>query len=328
MRRAVVALALLAGCGGDEEPVAAPVPTGTATVQQRDLTEAEDVPGTLRHAGARTVGAAAAGTVTRLREEGEVVPLGRSLYSVDREPSGFVLHGDVPAWRALRLGVGDGPDVRQLERALARLGHDPGTVDDAFTGATAAAVRAWEDARGSDVDGVVEPSEVVVVAGTARAGRHRAEVGDAVRPGAPVLEVTRRAQEVVAALPASRQADVRAGARVEVVLPDGEAVRGRVTEVGRVARAGQEGAEATVELRVAVRATGLDGAPVTVEVPVAAARGVLCVPVEALVAIGAGRYALERAGDGRRVPVEVGRVVGGFAEVRGVPAGTRVVVPA
>lgn len=51
----------------------------------------------------------------------------------------FVLRGETPMHRD--LGPGDsGEDVRQLERALARLGHAPGTVDGRYDGATAAAV--------------------------------------------------------------------------------------------------------------------------------------------------------------------------------------------
>lgn len=52
-----------------------------------------------------------------------------------------VLAGDLPAYRDLRPGM-VGPDVAQLEAALARLGHDPGTPDDAYDADTSAAVAA------------------------------------------------------------------------------------------------------------------------------------------------------------------------------------------
>ncbi len=51
----------------------------------------------------------------------------------------FVLRGETPMHRD--LGPGDsGEDVRQLEAALARLGHSPGAVDGEYDGATAGAV--------------------------------------------------------------------------------------------------------------------------------------------------------------------------------------------
>ena len=51
----------------------------------------------------------------------------------------FVLRGARPMHRD--IGPGDsGRDIRQLERALVRLGYDPGTVDGRYDGATGAAV--------------------------------------------------------------------------------------------------------------------------------------------------------------------------------------------
>ena len=104
---------------------------------------------------------------------------------------------------------------------------------------------------------------------------------------------------VTARLDAARQSAVHRGDAVSVTLPDGREVPGVVRVVGRVARAGQEGAPATVELRVALRGrragAGLDGAPVTVSVAVGRTRDALSVPVTALVATAAGRYAVEVA---------------------------------
>ena len=67
-----------------------------------------------------------------------------------------LLYGRLPAWRPLSVGVDDGPDVRQLERNLVALGHDPDrdiTVDDHFTRATRAAVRRWQEAAGLEETG-------------------------------------------------------------------------------------------------------------------------------------------------------------------------------
>ena len=58
----------------------------------------------------------------------------------------FILQGAVPAYRDLAPGT-QGEDVRQLERALARMGFDPGQVDGLYDGRTADAVARWYTAR-------------------------------------------------------------------------------------------------------------------------------------------------------------------------------------
>ena len=54
----------------------------------------------------------------------------------------------------LRKGSND-PAVRDLQEALKALGHDPGPVDGVFGAQTENAVRAFQQARGITVDGVV-----------------------------------------------------------------------------------------------------------------------------------------------------------------------------
>lgn len=322
----------------------AEVATGVATVETRELVDREDVTGTLGFAGSRTVGAAAGGTLTRVADEGATVRRGRSLYAVDDIASGYVMYGDVPAWRALSTSVADGPDVEQLERNLRALGHDPDhdmTLDEDFDWATAAAVRRWQDARGVTETGTVGRGEVVFADGAVRVGSHKAEVGDAIGQGGPVTTLTERERIVTARLPAGRQSLVERGDAVTVMLPDGSEVAGRVGEVGRVASVQAEGEDATVALEIALRgreADGLelDGAPVTVSVAQTEAERGTAVPVEALLATGPGRYAVEvvtggAGGDGARrlVPVELGAFADGYVAIsgRGLRDGTKVTVP-
>lgn len=314
------------------------VPTAVAIVTRRDLVDREDVEGTLSYAGEKTIGAAARGTVTRVRPEGSRVRRGQSLYSIDAKATAYVMYGQVPMYRTLQAGVGNGSDVRQLERNLVALGYDPlGAieVDNRWDAATTAAVIRWQKDRGLTRDGVIEPGDVVFSDGPLRVGEHKAAVGDAVGAGTPVAVVSSHRRVVIVQLAASRQAQVRRGQRVRVTLPDGSQVAGRVTRVGRVATAGKDGAEATVELRVALlgkraRRVRLDRAPVTVSIAASMAKGVLSVPVTALVAIGNGRYGVEvvSAGGVRRlVAVTTGAFADGYVEIDGVAAGTRVVVP-
>jgi peptidoglycan hydrolase-like protein with peptidoglycan-binding domain len=349
--RAALAVAGLAAAGGlawtaaagDGEQgagsaVSDRVPTTTAVVSRRDLVDREDVDGALTFSGERTVTAGAAGTVTRVRAEGSTARRGQSLFSLDEKATAYVMYGRVPMYRTLRSGVSDGNDVRQLERNLVALGYDPnGTikVDDHWASTTTAAVLRWQRDRGMTRDGVIERGEIVFSDGPVRVGEHKAKVGDRVGPGQPVTAVTSRRSVVVGRLDASRQSTVRRGQQVRVTLPDGREVAGVVTRVGRVAKAGENGEEATVELRVALtgraaRRLRLDQAPVTVSIETSRAKRVLAIPVTALVALGGGRYGVEVQGAGgsrRLVPVRTGAFADGYVEVSGVAEGARVVVP-
>lgn len=343
---AVGALVLVAGGGGAwlagrdggpsaAEPVSRTVPTATAIAERRDLVDRHDVDGTLGFAGERRIATSAEGTITRLRPEGRVLSRGQSLLSLDGRATAFVLYGRVPMYRDLREGVADGDDVRQLQRNLAALGYDPYgalVADGEWDQATTDAVKRWQEARDVTEDGVVPRGDVLFVDGPVRVGGHAAEVGDRATPGGPVVTVSSTRRVVTARLPAGRQDAVDGGDRVDVTLPDGRVVAGVVSSVGRVAKVGQDGAEATVSLRVRLRgrlgrAKRLDRAPVTITLTTNAARDALSVPVTALLARGGGRYAVELPG-GQLVPIRTGVFADGFVEVSGaLRPGSRVVVP-
>jgi peptidoglycan hydrolase-like protein with peptidoglycan-binding domain len=328
------------GQAGDAE--GGEVATTTAAVTRRDLRATEEVDGTLGYGEARTVANGRQGIITALPAEGSVVTRGQALYRVDGRPVPL-LYGQLPAWRVLSVGVDDGPDVRQLEGNLVALGYDPDraiTVDDHFSWATRAAVRRWQEVIGLPETGAVAPGDAVWQPGPVRVGAVKAQVGDAARPGSPVLEVTATSRQVTIDLDASRQPYVRAGDRVDLELPGGRTTTGRVVSVGKVATAGQgeDGGQAdpTVEVVVALdrpRATGgLDQAPVDASITTQVRRGVLAVPVGALLALAEGGYAVEVERQGRRqlVGVETGLFADGQVEVSGggLRAGDRVVVPA
>ena len=182
------------------------VATATAAVARRDLRATEEVDGTLGYGDTRKVVNGRQGTITALPAEGAVVTRGQALYRVDAKPVPL-LYGRLPAWRPLSVGVDDGPDVRQLERNLVALGHDPDrdiTVDDHFTRATRAAVRRWQEAAGLEETGSFEQGDAVWQPGPVRVGTLDAAVGDPARPGSPVLEVTSTTRQVTIALDASR----------------------------------------------------------------------------------------------------------------------------
>ena len=82
-----------------------------------------------------------------------------------------LMYGSVPAYRTLKEGVSDGPDVTELNKNLIDLGYDPyGAIgdDEDFGDATAAAVRRWQHAEGLHETGVVELGRIVFAPGARR----------------------------------------------------------------------------------------------------------------------------------------------------------------
>jgi hypothetical protein len=281
------------------------------------------------------------GTVTALPRPGSVVRRGGALYRLDGDPI-VLMYGSTPAFRDFESGMGDGRDIRQLEQNLAGLGFDPGIVDETFTSTTASAVSDWKESVGLSGTGSLELGRVVFLPGPRRVGERKTSVGSVLAAGAEVLDTSSTKREVAIELDASLQSLARKGDRVEVTLPDTSTVRGRITEVGRVARE-KEGSgsetdpnaeqelviDVTVELRSTRGIGRLDEAPVAVGLAQESRKHVLAVPVHALVARRGGGYGVELATSHRIVPVQTGLFASGYVEISGsgVREGTRVVVP-
>ena len=372
---AILALVLVAGGGwavarGDlsGRPAAAvpEVPTGTAAVTRSDVAERQQVAGTIGYSGSYTVvgqsqdggadgapGAAGptGGIVTRLPAPGAVLDRGRAVYELDGHPVPL-LYGARPAWRTFRLGMADGPDVRQLEANLVVLGFDPDravTVDGRYGWATAAAVRRWQRAVGRARTGAVPLGQVVFLPGPIRVATVTATVGASVQPGAAILSATSTRPVVTVALAPAFQHLVRRGNRVLVTLPDGRTTRGRVKDISRVAvlpgtgngqdQGGDGGdpGQATVSVTIGLAnpraAANLDQAPVQVAITTQASRAVLTVPINALLAQPGGGHAVEvvQGGTRRRVAVRTGLFddTAGLVEIAGpgLAQGTTVQVP-
>lgn len=330
-----VAAALLLGGGGSGAGSASGSPedgAATGRVERRTLAEHLTATGTIGYAGETTVLARLAGTVTALPAVGEVVRRGGRLYAVDGRPV-LLLYGVVPAYRTLAAGVGEGRDVEQLERNLAALGYEPGTVDEDFTSATAAAVAAWQEDVGADPSGEVELGRVAFLPGPQRVTRLEAILGEGLCGGGsqvtsvPVLRTSSTRRVVGVELGAGQQAVAHRGQRVEVVLPGGAEVPGRVRGLEAVESSGEgasgeeagPGVEATVSLSGRRRVPALDGATVSVLFTQRVRRGVLSVPLTALVAIGGDRFALRvrERGGWRQIVVVPGLAADGFVEVEG-----------
>ncbi len=333
------ALVLDAGrsSGTSAGDVAGPPARQTVAVTTRDLVEREELDGTLGYGERRDVGLAAQGTITALAPEGSVVDRGGVLAEVDgREVR--LLFGTRPPWRALGPSVSDGPDVRQVEENLVALGHATSadlTVDDDWTSATTAAVKRWQEANGEERSGTIEPGDVVVLPGAVRIAEHTLSPGSPATSG-PALAVTGTEKVVTVDLEAARRELLTVGSVVDVELPDGTTLAGTVWSVSSVVSPPadeSEGGDPTVAVVVALAGgteTTFDSSPVEVVVTSEEAAGVLTVPVDALLAVAEGGYAVERVRDGgtQLVGVETGAFADGHVQVTGDLAdGDEVVVP-
>jgi multidrug efflux pump subunit AcrA (membrane-fusion protein) len=207
------------------------------------------------------------------------------------------------------------------------------TVDDEWTWATTEAVERFQDARGMTEDGSLLQGEVVFRPGPTRVGELKAAVGQELAPGAEVATLSTTRREVTVELDADRQELAHEGDAVTVEMPNGRTVRGRVSDVGKVAsQPASEDGESTIEVTIALRGrkahgSGLDQAPVDVGFASERRKDVLAVPVTALLARSGGGFAVELAG-GRLVPVEPGMYADDYVEVSGsgLREGMRVVV--
>jgi hypothetical protein len=122
-------------------PQPAPI---TVPVERRTLSTEVIVRGTVRFGAAQPAVLATSRVkqgsdiVTRAPRRKAELGTGDVAMAVDGRPV-FVLPGALPMSRDLHEGV-DGPDVLQLERALARMGFPPGPVDGRYDAGTEAAV--------------------------------------------------------------------------------------------------------------------------------------------------------------------------------------------
>ena len=316
--------------GGDET-----VELNFAEVVETDLTETTRYDGTLGRIQGNPISVRMEGTVTALPEEGTTLSQGDVVVWIDNQPV-VLLYGELPAWREMRQGA-QGPDVLQLETALTELGFNEDesrmTVDENYTSATRRVVEDWQESVGVEADGVVDLGEVIFLPGPVRVDALQVTVGDVVGPGTPVLTTSSDEIEVSFGLPLADQGKIDVGDPVEITLPDGTATTGVIVDIATVATQSSDGDavfEVVVTLDDVSVANGIEEAPVWVDAVTDRADGVLAVPVEALLVLAEGGYAVE-VGEGtgtRLVPVTVGFYASGMIEVRGdIEAGMQVVVP-
>ncbi|UUN28256.1 efflux RND transporter periplasmic adaptor subunit [Streptomyces sp. FIT100] len=318
----------LDGRDGGTDPAAA-LPPSTAEVTRRTLKDTQSADGELGYGPATGLGSRLPGTLTQLPASGDTISRGKPLFKVDDKPV-TLMYGPVPAYRAMKAGITEGPDVEQLERNLAALGHTGFTVDEEFTDATADAVKAWQEDQGLPETGAVEFGRVVFAPAAVRVDSLAAAEGDAAGPGGKVLSYTGTDQVVTAELDVADQRLAKKGAEVAIAFPDGTSAKGTIAEVSTVIEPGEGGQDTEPETRIETivelgagknqkAAAAFALASVDVTFTAEEHKDVLTVPVAALVALQEGGYGVE-AVEGtttRYVPVDTGLFADGRVEISG-----------
>ncbi|RZT83178.1 hypothetical protein EV382_6502 [Micromonospora violae] len=352
---AVVTLAVAVGAGvgvlalrrhpGDDVASAPPQVT-TTKVARVDLSDTRSFNGTLGFGPERVVKGAGEGVVTRLPKVGDTVARGKPLYWVNDQPVP-VLFGGTPLFRTLDKPGLVGSDVRLVSDNLTALGFRTGSQPSRgrdgtrigagqalLTASIVAAIKKWQQSVGLEPTGTIEVGQVAVLTGPARVSTVTALPGDPV--AGELLAVTEKAKLVTVPVAATEVGAITVGAAVVVALPDSSEIPGKVASISQTVSGGGSGGGGgqngppTVEVLVApTRAADvakLDAAAVQVRFTTAVHKGVLTVPVGALVALREGGYAIQLP-DGHLVAVETGMFARGLVEISGtgVTAGLDVV---
>ena len=315
--------------------------TTLATIKQQSLFSQTASSGTLGFAGSYRVINGASGTLTWLPSVGQIIAQGGVLYRVNGAPV-ILLTGNVPVYRALSVGL-TGADVEQLNGDLVALGYaTPNELDptsDDFSAATTDAVEALQKHLGVTQTGTLAVGQAVFLPlGRLRVTAVAATLGASAGPGSPLLTGSSARRVVSLQLDAAEQTEVAVGDRVTITLPDNSTTPGVVASIGTVATGGQSGGSPTVPVTIRPldpSATGsIDQAPVELAVTTGSVKSALVVPVDALLALAGGGYAVEevsRAGVHHLVAVSLGLFddADGLVQVTGsgIAAGQQVVVP-
>ena len=280
-------------------------------------------------------------TFTELPRVGARLHRGQSVYRLNNQPVPL-FYGSVPLYRALYSGVSSGPDVAELNANLIALGFENAGASEYFTSSTASAVAAWQASLGEPETGIVALGDVVIEPGPLEVATVSAARGQIASGGMAILTATSRTPVVTIDLAAAQQSEVKVGDPVIITLPDNANTPGVVTSVGTVAvtppSSSGDSSGPTITVIVTpmkLSAIGnLDQAPVNVSITNATVTNVLAVPVDSLLALANGGYAVEEIGSNgvhQLLPVALGLFDDATGRVQvsgsGLAVGQKVVVP-
>ncbi|WP_436524247.1 hypothetical protein [Actinoplanes sp. HUAS TT8] len=295
-------------------PIAQPT-TNTIEVRKMDLTDERTVSGTLGFGPARVVKGVGEGVITKLPAVGLKTKRGQELYRVNDQPV-VVLYGDTPLFRPLDKPGLTGRDVVEVRKNLDALGYSARSLHPEVSDAgLIAALKRWRKDHGLPGPGLT-PEGAVVLAGPSRVSEVTAQAGD---PAAgPLLSITATEAVVSVSMSPADAASVHTGTKVTVIAPSGTSAPAKITSIGRAVAEGEGGESAKVDVVITPNKpiSAYDAAAVQVRITTLARKGVLAVPVGALVALAEGGYALQRP-DGSLVAAKTGVFAGGMVQVSG-----------
>ena len=270
----------------------------------------------------------------------------------------LLMFGELSAWRDMKEGIAPGEDINQLKLNLIALGY--GTtetleMDSTFGSNTTAAIMKLQSDLNLISSGEINFGEITFVSGTSMVNFSSTlpNIGGKINTGTELFSLTpieristqissngainissKSLQKVEIQVDVADQNLVVKGSEVEIELPDESTIVGVVDEVGSFAIVPQDG-DPFLEVSIAVEGSAeyfkWTGALVTVNATKELAKGVLASPVNGLLALLSGGYALEIVTETGTilVPVETGIYADGWVEINGsgLQPGTEIVVP-
>ena len=320
----------------------------TVAAKVATITKGTDSTGTLAYGTSTPVLAPSEpGVLTWLPRQGRTLKPGDVLYRLNDDAVTYFA-GRVPMYRDLSVGT-TGPDVRQLEANLRRLGYvdrDDLDVDQTYSYATQAAVARWQRDTKQSVTGYVPSSSVVFLPMASIRVGQTAHLGALTSPGSQVLAVTSTKKQITVNVDLGTAYDASVGDRVPIIFPDGTRGHGTIIDVSSDVSTDASESEAVSnpdggrsdsppELAITIRpsdpgqARRWGNAPVTVTFITLRRRHVVAIPVTALVANGDGGYSVDvvTASGVQKHDVRIGVVSGDLVEItEGLEPGQEVVV--
>jgi hypothetical protein len=314
---------------GHEQAASPALPLSTVAVTRMDLADTTSFDGSLAYGSPFTLKGAGTGTITKLPSVGTVAQRGVALYSVNDKPVP-VFFGDTPLFRPVNAIGMEGSDVAMVAANLAALGlippvsgSDPTKV--VWTTAMRKALGSLQAWIGLPVTRTLAVGDVVVLAEPLRVDTVVAHTGDPV--GADLLTLTSERKSVILHVDPADARGLRVGVAVTLTAGDGTTVPATVISITSATvllptdgATAQDSSDPTITVTVdpdddTTLANVVDS-PVRVSVTTQSRTQVLTVPVDALLGLREGGYALQTT-DGRLVPVTLGMISGGRVEISG-----------